>query len=184
LKDLLRKQFGEKFFRWYRVFYNFFVSVTFLPILALVALLPDRTLYVLPFPWAWISVALQLLSAVVIGIGLLQSGLMSFLGLDALFGVKPAPQSLTFKGFYAWVRHPIYTAGLVFLWSTPVLTQNLFALNLALTLYILLGARLEERKMVAQFGEVYRRYQQRVPMFLPYRIPKPEELTVKQERPR
>lgn len=75
-------------------------------------------------------------------------------------------------GLYAWVRHPIYTAGLIFLWLTPILTSNLLAMNIGLTLYILIGAWLEERKMVAEFGEAYREYQRRVPMLIPYRIPK------------
>ncbi|MCS6908069.1 MAG: isoprenylcysteine carboxylmethyltransferase family protein [Anaerolineales bacterium] len=172
VKERLRRLFGEDFFRWYRLIYNLIVSLTFVPVLGLLALLPDRTLYVIPFPWVLFTGAVQLVALGVIALGLLQSGLVAFLGLDALFGRSAAPEKLTLSGLYAWVRHPIYTAGLVFLWLTPVLTQNLLAFNLGLTIYIFIGAWLEERKLIAQFGEVYRRYQQQVPMFLPYRIPK------------
>lgn len=173
IKNLIRGQFGDGLFRWYRLFYNFIVGVSFLPILALIVWLPDQTLYTIPLPWSLLNGALQLLSAGVVLLGLKQSGLVPFLGLNALFGNSAAfPEKLTFTGLYAWVRHPIYTAGLVFLWSTPVLTRNLLAFNLALSIYIFIGAWLEERKMVAQFGELYRHYQREVPMFLPYRKPR------------
>jgi protein-S-isoprenylcysteine O-methyltransferase Ste14 len=41
------------------------------------------------------------------------------------------------------------------------------AAAVGITLYILIGARLEERKLLSQFGEDYRAYQQKVPMFIP-----------------
>jgi protein-S-isoprenylcysteine O-methyltransferase Ste14 len=37
-----------------------------------------------------------------------------------------------------------------------------------MTLYILIGVRFEERELVTSFGDVYREYQQRVPMLLPW----------------
>jgi protein-S-isoprenylcysteine O-methyltransferase Ste14 len=36
-----------------------------------------------------------------------------------------------------------------------------------LTIYLVVGAILEERKLVAEFGEAYREYQGKVPMFVP-----------------
>ena len=41
--------------------------------------------------------------------------------------------------------------------------------NLVLTAYFVIGAILEERKLVAEFGEEYREYQKRVPMLVPGR---------------
>ena len=38
---------------------------------------------------------------------------------------------------------------------------------IAITLYFAIGSRLEERKLVAEFGESYRRYQRRVPGLVP-----------------
>ncbi len=173
LKAWVRRQWGESLYRWYRLIYNVIVSLTFLPILALLAWLPDRTLYVIPIPWSLITGFIQLLALAVLFLALIQSGLISFLGIDAFFN-KPSSsnEKLVVGGLYAWVRHPIYTAGLIFLWLTPILTSNLLAMNIGLTLYILIGAWLEERKMVAEFGEAYREYQRRVPMLIPYRIPK------------
>jgi protein-S-isoprenylcysteine O-methyltransferase Ste14 len=44
--------------------------------------------------------------------------------------------------------------------------KNLLAC-LVITLYTIWGARLEEKKLVARFGEKYQAYKQRVPMLIP-----------------
>lgn len=38
---------------------------------------------------------------------------------------------------------------------------------LAITAYFVIGSRLEEQKLIARFGEAYRRYRDRVPGLLP-----------------
>jgi protein-S-isoprenylcysteine O-methyltransferase Ste14 len=74
---------------------------------------------------------------------------------------------LVVRGLYRWVRHPLYTAGLVLIWLSPVMTANLLALNAGLTIYIVAGAMLEERKLQAEFGEAYAAYKRRTPMLIP-----------------
>ena len=71
------------------------------------------------------------------------------------------------SGPYAWVRHPLYTGSLLVLWLLPMMTLNLFALNLAIGLYFWIGAYFEERKLARYFGRPYEEYQQRTPMFIP-----------------
>jgi protein-S-isoprenylcysteine O-methyltransferase Ste14 len=39
--------------------------------------------------------------------------------------------------------------------------------NCVLTVYIVVGTLLEERKLVHEFGDAYRNYQRRVSMFVP-----------------
>jgi len=68
---------------------------------------------------------------------------------------------------YRFVRHPLYTAGLVFIWLTPVMTVNRLVLYLSLTVYILIGAYFEERKLQREFGKEYEDYQIRTPMLFP-----------------
>ena len=68
---------------------------------------------------------------------------------------------------YRFMRHPIYSFSLLILWLAPVMSNNLLAAAVGITLYILVGARLEERKLLRQFGEDYHAYQQKVPMFIP-----------------
>ncbi len=77
------------------------------------------------------------------------------------------PGHLTVKGPYGIVRHPFYAFGIVALWATPVFSADRLLLNVLFTGWILLGASLEERDLLADFGENYVRYRESVPMFLP-----------------
>jgi protein-S-isoprenylcysteine O-methyltransferase Ste14 len=47
------------------------------------------------------------------------------------------------------------------------MTFNLLALNLGLTLYIIIGAYFEERKLLLEFGGAYTEYRQKTPMLIP-----------------
>ena len=40
-------------------------------------------------------------------------------------------------------------------------------MHLVLTAYFIIGSILEERRLLARFGDAYREYQQRVPMLIP-----------------
>lgn len=168
VKSRLRKQLGTSVDRWYRLAYNAFAILTFMPVLALVAMLPDRQIYVIPTPWSYLALAGQLLALAALLIGFLQTGIYSFLGFTQVLkpGSTLSTQMVT-KGLYRWMRHPLYTAGLVFIWLTSMMTLNLLALNIGLTLYLILGAIYEERKLVREFGEDYIQYQQEVPMLIP-----------------
>ncbi|MFN7037866.1 MAG: methyltransferase family protein, partial [Bellilinea sp.] len=77
-------------------------------------------------------------------------------------------------GLYRWVRHPLYTCSLLFLWLMPVMSWNLLALNLGVTLYFIIGSRFEEDKLLDEFGEAYAEYRRRTPAFLPRLFRPPE----------
>ena len=173
VKALARRYFGSYSDRFYRLGYNIFAVVSLLPVLALSALLPDRTLYTVPSPWALLSLALQGMALLALVIGLMQTDAWSFLGLRQLIGPPAVGKpELVVKGMYRWVRHPLYTAGLVFIWVTPLMTVNVLALNLGLTIYIIVGAYFEERKLVGEYGEAYRRYRRDTPMLIPRLVPR------------
>lgn len=74
---------------------------------------------------------------------------------------------LTIAGPYKLVRHPFYFCAVLALWAVPVLSLDRLVLNALFTLWIVLGAILEERDLVAEFGDAYSRYQSTVPMLLP-----------------
>jgi protein-S-isoprenylcysteine O-methyltransferase Ste14 len=48
------------------------------------------------------------------------------------------------------------------------MTTSLLAFNLAGTIYLYVGSIFEERRLIAEFGDDYRKYQQQVPRFIPW----------------
>ena len=168
LKKRVRTMFGVESDRWFRLFYNGFAVVSLIPVLALLALLPDLAIYSIPFPWAYINLAIQGLAGVALAVGVWQTGVWSFLGIQQfLYPPRKKAPVLVVRGMYRWVRHPLYTAGLVLIWLTPVMTLSVFALDLGLTIYLVVGALFEERKLVKEYGLAYEEYRKRTPMLIP-----------------
>ncbi len=171
VKGMAARVFGGRAYRrFYRLFFSVTGALTALPLLILVVLLPDQTLYAIPAPWAYGTLLMQGLAVVVLLVGVLQTGALSFVGLrQALSGdtVSQAHERLVTGGLYRWVRHPLYTASLLLIWLVPVMTWNILALNLGLTAYLLVGSIFEERKLVQQFGKAYEEYRSRTPRIVP-----------------
>jgi protein-S-isoprenylcysteine O-methyltransferase Ste14 len=61
----------------------------------------------------------------------------------------------------------MYTASLLVLWFTPLMSEGLLAFNLGTTLYFVIGGLFEERKLLRQFGPAYAEYRRRTPMLIP-----------------
>jgi len=167
VKRRVRARFGPAADRVYRLGYNLFAVISFLPVLAVLAWRPGTLIYRLDLPWAAVAVAGQAAALALVTVGVLQTGVWSFLGLRQLTEAGEAPPRLIVTGLYRWVRHPLYTAGLLFLWCSPVMTSSLLALYLALTVYIIIGSRLEERRLLAEFGQAYGDYRAVVPALIP-----------------
>jgi len=79
--------------------------------------------------------------------------------------------NLVVRGPYFWVRHPLYFFMLVIIWSVPGVNSDRLLFNVVWTFWIVIGSYLEEKDLVAEFGEKYRFYQKTVPMLLPWKGP-------------
>ncbi len=163
-KDLFHLKVGGMDF--YRLAYNIFAAISFLPILYLMATLPDQPAYAVPSPWSWVMLGGQLLSAILLLTAFLQTDSLSFIGLRQLFEEEKSGALVT-RGLYRVVRHPLYTFGLLFIWLTPTVSQNSLTVYIGATIYTLIGAYFEERKLLRDFGGEYAAYKQKTPMLVP-----------------
>ncbi len=167
VKELALQVFGPRLHRFYRLAYNVFAGVSFLPVLALMFLVPDRTLYLVPLPWAIFLIAGELLAVVWLVIGFRQADAWEFIGLRQL-GESDKPSILTTSGLYHYVRHPLYSAGLAFIWLMPLMTVNILTINISLTVYVITGAYFEEHRLRHKFGQDYDDYITTTPMLIPF----------------
>lgn len=75
-------------------------------------------------------------------------------------------EHLHISPLHRFVRHPWYSLGLVILWTRDM-DPALLVTAVVATVYLALGSRLEERKLVAYYGDTYRQYRARVPGLVP-----------------
>jgi protein-S-isoprenylcysteine O-methyltransferase Ste14 len=157
--------------RYYRIVYNTVSVVTLAPVLLYTFSLRGPTLFNWPGPWRLAQIFLALSAMVFFVAGARHYDLFQFLGLRQLKDEKACSVltddcSLDTSGILSLVRHPWYTGGILIIWARPLDTSAILT-NLVFTGYFVVGTRLEERKLIAQFGQEYVDYRQRVSMFLP-----------------
>jgi protein-S-isoprenylcysteine O-methyltransferase Ste14 len=170
-KSWIRQRVGEQtYHRFYRLFFSLQAAVLFLPVLLLVSILPDQTIYRIPMPWVLLTSFIQILAVGFMIHSVMLTGAMRFVGVQqALDSVSPK-QSLPLvqRGLYRYVRHPLYTCTFLVIWLVPVMSWNVLALNIGVTLYTLIGAYFEERKLVQEFGGSYEAYRKKTPFIVPF----------------
>lgn len=152
--------------RFYRLAFNGFAVLSFAPILYLLITLDDSILYRAIAPWSYLLRGGQGAAAFLAILAFLQTNPLDFIGLSQLFDANAAPR-LTTRGLYRLVRHPLYLFSILILWLTPTMSANGLALNIGATLYFIFGAKLEEKKLLQEFGEEYAAYQRRAPFLFP-----------------
>lgn len=156
--------------------------------LALVLLVPPLWLsYSERGPWlwqwsglgAWLANGLAFLAVLGLVYTLRWYRGADFLGLTQWRGRLQAvtdQEAFHLSPLHRWVRHPWYSLGLVLIWTRDM-NAALLITAVLMTLYFIVGSRLEEEKLIAVHGDRYRRYRQLVPGLIPspWRHLSPEE---------
>jgi len=123
----------------------------------------DGTLYAHGGVLAWPHYAV-----VAGGVALTVTGVRRLRAFD-LAGIRRATgrergrdEGLVLAWPYTLVRHPIYLAWLLMVFGPPTMTATRFVFACVSSAYLVLAVPLEERLLLQQFGESYRRYQRQV----------------------
>lgn len=175
-KAWVQDQVGKRAYAgFYRLFYNVAATVSFLPVLYLLATaIPATVLWRLPPPFNLLFLLIQVGGVAGVLVSLWQTDVWRFAGVRQvvryLNGVPDPEPPATFirSGTYALVRHPLYFFSLLAIWFTPVMTLNGLVFNVVATVYFYVGALHEERRLAATFGDAYRQYRAKVPAFVPF----------------
>ena len=146
--------------------------------------LPDRTLYQLPRPWAWVLRAVQIFAVSLLLRALAVVGYARLLGvppfIDFLRGKQPdaTPEAQgpppdaegrpTLAGPFRVIRHPDNLFFPLFLWALPRMSVNRLTLALLCTLYAVLGSWHEDYRLRGAYGEAFARYQRATPLLIPH----------------
>jgi len=150
--------------RYYRLGYNILATVLLIPLLLVTEWATDDWLWRWQGAWAWLANGVT----VIVMLGFMWSSraydMRVFMGLEE--SRNDAPAGFGLSPLHRWVRHPWYTLGLLWLWTRDMDSARLAA-ALTITLYVWLGAYLEDRKLEREWGARYRDYRAKIPGLLP-----------------
>lgn len=166
LKNWVQKTFGSNY-RYYRLFYTIFAALSLAAVIFYqVSINTPKT-----FEQSTFSVVVGSIIALA-GLGIMavciKKYFLSLSGLKSLFQEAPSAE-LMIAGIHRYMRHPLYLGTFMAIWGAWIVFPYLSLLiaNTIITGYTLYAIKLEEDKLVAEFGEQYREYQKTVPKLLP-----------------
>jgi protein-S-isoprenylcysteine O-methyltransferase Ste14 len=169
--DYLKKTLGV-WFRFYRLFYNTVSLLTLIPLVYYSSSLQGTPVFRWEGGLVMVKYALFVASVTLFIAGGKHYSMAELLGIRQIKTGR-ANRALseydTFdtSGILKVIRHPWYTAGILIVWSQDISLLTLL-INIVISTYFVIGAHLEERKLLREFGTRYREYQKQVSMFIPY----------------
>jgi len=161
VKEKVRSYFPGMF-SYYRIIYNIIAILGLLPLLAWSISKPVNM--EIPFH--------QILGGLIslIGLYFMRKAFQSF-DMAEFLGLKSEGDAiLVTKGMYGYVRHPLYFASILLIGGLFLLfpSQTMLMVMLISYAYIIIGSKLEERKLRKHFGQAYVDYAIQVKALIPY----------------
>lgn len=179
IKKAAIRVIGETFVKaFYRLIYTLISTVTTILAVYLIAKIPDQAIFIPPF---WLRALMHFIQ-----LAAFVFGAMSFVAVEPFefVGMRQTLRYLSKRltsgdsegitgtvlvtsGVYNIVRHPLYLAGIILFSFNPYISRTWLTVSLLADAYFVMGAFIEERRLIARFGDEYRAYMKRVPRFVP-----------------
>ena len=172
----LTNYFKEKLagrYKYYRLSYNLISLLTLFPVLFYSYGLNGPLVFRWEGGFIPIQFLLFMIAMILFYTGARKYDLLQFLGIRQIQSGKLSvglseSGKIDMTGIHGIIRHPWYTGSILFVW---VINKNIylstFIICMVLTWYLIIGAWLEEKKLIGQCGNHYRDYQKQVSMLLP-----------------
>ncbi len=150
----------------YRLLYSFFALVNFLLLFWFHLLLNSELIFQKNLLSDGIGIVFGLLGFLIFILAIRQYPIYYWLGTNG----PSNGETLVISGINRWVRHPLYLAVLTLMIAYFLLFPSWKNLVFATVtfLYIIIGALLEERKLIQKYGDEYVAYKHKVKMLVPY----------------
>ena len=166
IKEFIKRLTG-KAYRYYRISYSLFATITLSLVLWYQFSIDSYPLFDLPLLRYIAGICMALPGIVIMGISIRKY----FYELSGIQVLQNREQQVTLRqeGIHKYVRHPLYLGTLLFvagLFMLMPMLSNLIAL-LIIFIYTLVGIELEEKQLLSEFGEEYKRYSKKVPKLFP-----------------
>ena len=171
--DSVKRRLKPRLGAWYRAVYNLVATVHLAAVLGLGYWLIDDAGFGRPWPLAGAQIVLAAAGLLLFLDALRLYELARLGGIFQLFQARrgrdePDDEPLRTDGWHRYVRHPLYLAGLMMLWGAARSELGL-ATALWASLYLIIGARFEERALLRRYGQAYADYRDRVPALFPWK---------------
>lgn len=168
IKNRVKRLVGNSL-RFYRIIYTFLSFITFAPPLIVWLYYSSKTpvLYTLP---DWMLPGLLFIRIAGLGLfvyALFQTDLREFIGIKQMQDSSGHKPVLITNGAYGVVRHPLYTGGIMVLFAKMGMTMLDMAAISLISAYLIIGAYIEEKRLLSIFGDEYKQYMAKVSMFIP-----------------
>jgi protein-S-isoprenylcysteine O-methyltransferase Ste14 len=165
----------KNYYAFYRLFYVVLSIVLLIPLIQFTAHADNKIIVTYPL-------YLNILRYILISGSLIMFAWAFFFDYDCLsfFGIRQilnsgkdndSTKEIKKNGLLGIIRHPMYFALIIYLWCQIFRMADL-VVNMLLTIYIIIGTFLEEKKLIIEFGDLYNQYRQEVPMLIPFAKPR------------
>lgn len=156
------------FKRYYRLAYNLLAVLLLAPLLAYTSSIHEPLLFehvVLKITGYLFSIS----GLVCMYIAFSSFNIKEFMGLEQ-YTEKSTRSALVVNGLYKIVRHPLYFSTIILMLGMVLIspTIHFILLSLLVLIYLIIGSRLEEKKLIDEFGEEYIEYRKKVKGLIPF----------------
>ena len=172
VNEYLKNRLGS-YYKFYRLFYNLVALTTLIPLILYSLSLKGLVLFRWEGHMTIVQIALLIIVMSLFISGGLKYDMLQFLGIRQIKSGKSHSTlsksgDIDTSGILSLTRHPWYLAAIIFVWiDYREMYVSTLIVNIILTIYLVIGTALEERKLIIELGDNYRDYKDRVSMLLP-----------------
>lgn len=172
VNDYLKNRLGS-YYKFYRLFYNLVALTTLIPLILYSLSLKGLVLFRWEGYMTIVQIALLIIVMSLFISGGLKYDMLQFFGIRQIksgksYSTLSESGDIDTSGILSLTRHPWYLAAIIFVWvDYREMYVSTLIVNIILTIYLVIGTVLEERKLIIELGDNYRDYIDKVSMLFP-----------------